>query len=316
VGHRIMRVLISGARGFIGTALGNHLSRQGHAVSRLIRSNLPLRSPDVAWDPEQLRLERQQIENFDAVIHLAGESIAAHRWSAEQKLRIRNSRVATTKFLADTLAGLAHPPAVLFCASAIGYYGNRGFEALTEDSSSGQGFLPEVCVAWEAAAESARSKGIRVAHMRFGVVLSNHGGALAQMLLPFRLGLGGRIGNGAQFMSWITLEDAIRGVDHLLSNNITGAVNFVSPHPVCNSDFVKTLGKVLNRPAITPLPAFAARLALGEMVDELLLASTRVLPKRLLDSGFQFRYPELETALRAILKDPIHRSHNQGNPPQ
>jgi uncharacterized protein (TIGR01777 family) len=197
---------------------------------------------------------------------------------------------------------LSNPPTVLLCASAIGYYGDRGAEALTEDSKSGKGFLPEVCVAWEAAAESARRKGIRVAHMRFGMVLSHQGGALSKMLLPFRLGLGGRIGDGTQYMSWITLSDAIRGMDHLISRDIAGPVNFVSPHPVRNSDFTATLGKVLRRPTLLPLPAFAARLALGEMADELLLASTRVMPKRLLDSGFQFGHPDLESALRAVLQ--------------
>jgi uncharacterized protein len=301
-----MRILISGARGLIGTALGNYLSQQGHSVSRLVRSNIPMQSPDVAWDPEQHVVDLTDLERFDAVIHLAGESIAARRWSEEQKLRIRKSRVIATKFLADTLAELSHPPAVLLCASAIGYYGDRDSEALTEDSSPGRGFLPEVCVAWETAAESARTKGIRVAHMRFGMVLSNRGGALTRMLLPFRLGLGGRIGNGTQFMSWITLADAIRSMDHLLSTEIAGAVNFVSPYPVHNSDFAKALGKVLHRPVFLPLPAFAARLALGEMADELLLASTRVLPKRLLDSGFQFQYPELESALHAVLQDRVN----------
>ena len=261
-----------------------------------------MKGSDILWDPTQHRIDRQSLEHFNAVIHLAGENIAARRWSEQQKLRIRKSRVAATELLAGTLAELSHPPAVLLCASAIGYYGDRGSEVLTEGSSSGRGFLPEVCMAWEAAAESARVRGIRVVHMRFGMVLSNQGGALAKMLLPFRLGLGGRIGPGTQYMSWIALSDAVRGMDHLISTDIAGPVNFVSPSPVRNSDFANTLGKVLHRPALFPLPAFAIRLALGKMADELLLASNRVLPKRLLDSGFQFQHPELEGALRELMK--------------
>jgi uncharacterized protein len=297
-----MRVLISGAGGLVGIALQERLQQEGHQVGRLLRRGKPERALDALWNPTRQQIDPGCLERVDALIHLAGENIAARRWSTEQKQRILSSRVTGTEFLAKTLAAMANPPKVLLCASAIGYYGDRGADILTEESSPGRGFLSEVCVAWESASSSARHRGIRVAHMRFGVVLSGRGGALARMLLPFRLGFGGRIGSGAQFMSWIALSDAVDAIGFLLSGDISGPVNLVSPNPVTNAHFTRSLGKALHRPTLFPVPAFALRLGLGEMADELLLAGSRALPKRLLDAGFQFQYPDLESALHALLQ--------------
>jgi uncharacterized protein (TIGR01777 family) len=242
------------------------------------------------------------LEDMDAVVHLAGENIASGRWTAERKRRIRDSRVRGTRLLADSLARLKEPPKVLVCASAIGYYGNRPEETVNEDSSSGSGFLPEVCREWEKATKPAEESGIRVVGTRFGIVLSPSGGALAKMLLPFRLGAGGKIGSGQQYMSWISLDDAIGAIDHaLVTESLAGAVNVVAPRPVTNSEFTKTLGQVLRRPTLFPMPAIAARLLLGEMAEELLLASIRVEPARLLATGYKFRHPDLEGALRQLL---------------
>jgi hypothetical protein len=235
-------------------------------------------------------------------VHLAGENIAAGRWTVEKKARIRDSRVKGTKTLCEALAQLSQPPKVLVSASAIGYYGDRGAELLWENSALGTGFLAEVCQAWEEATRPAMEKGIRVVLLRIGVVLSPAGGALAKMLLPFKLGLGGIIGSGKQYMSWIALDDVVGTIDHvLITDTLQGPVNAVAPHPVTNSEFTKTLRRVLRRPTLFPMPAFAARLAFGEMADELLLASTRVEPKRLIATEYRFRYPELEDALRHLL---------------
>jgi uncharacterized protein (TIGR01777 family) len=242
------------------------------------------------------------LEGLDAVVHLAGENIAARRWNAAQKARIRDSRVQSTKLLCETLAWLKYPPRVLVSASAIGFYGNRGDEELSEASPAGTGFLAEVCREWEAATEFAVGAGIRVVHLRFGVILSPRGGALATMLPPFRFGMGGRLGNGRQWMSWISLDDAVGSIYHALgSDRMRGPANAVSPNPVSNLEFTKTLGKVLGRPTIFPLPGFMARLAFGEMADALLLASTKVLPRALLDSDYSFLHPNLDGALRHVL---------------
>jgi uncharacterized protein (TIGR01777 family) len=239
---------------------------------------------------------------MEAVVHLAGENIASGRWTAARKARIRSSRVMGTRTLCETLARLSQPPKVLVSASAIGYYGDRGAEPLWENSAFGTGFLAEVCRAWEEATQPAVQKGIRVVLLRIGIVLSPAGGALAKMLIPFQLGLGGVIGSGNQYMSWIALDDVAGVIAHaLVTDTLQGPVNAVAPYPVTNREFTKTLGRVLRRPTVFPLPGFAARLAFGEMADALLLASTRVEPKRLLATQYVFRYPELEDALRHLL---------------
>ncbi len=241
------------------------------------------------------------VSGFDAVIHLSGESVAG-RWTTSKKARIRESRAASTKNLSEALAKAERPPKAFLCASAIGYYGNRGDEVLTEECSSGAGFLAEVCREWEAATEPAIHTGIRTVNLRTGLVLSPNGGPLKPMLLPFRLGLGGKIGSGRQRWSWIHIEDFVDAVHHILQNDsVTGPVNMVSPNPVTNTEFTRTLAKILNRPAIFPVPVFAARLAFGELVDEGILASARVEPKRLIESGFNFKFPQLASALQDLL---------------
>ena len=298
-----MNILISGSTGMIGTALIETLKGQNHRITRLVRSPLQSSESTVQWNPATGKLNAQEIEGCDAVVHLAGESIAASRWTEAQKAKIRDSRVQGTTLLSETLAQLAKPPKVLVCASAIGYYGNRGDTILREDSGAGTGFLADICREWESAADPAKKKGIRVVHVRTGIVLSPKGGALAKMLLPFKLGVGGIMGDGRQYWSWISLDDVIGAFQHALTNeNVTGAVNAVAPRAVTNAEFTKTLGKVLSRPTIFPLPGFAARLALGEMADDLLLSSARLEPARLLATGYKFHHPELEGALHNLLQ--------------
>lgn len=296
-----MKILVTGATGLIGRELTALFTTAGHEVFRLTRSK-PSEANDITWDPAQGMLPKAPLEGLDAVVHLAGENIAEARWTDAVKERLRRSRVQTTKLLCDTLAQLNSPPKTLICASAIGYYGDRGAEVLTEASPAGAGFLADLCRDWEAAAESARQKGLRVVNTRIGVVLSVKGGALAKMLTPFKLGLGGIVGSGRQYWSWVALDDVVGAINHsLLHAEIAGPVNAVSPNPVTNYEFTKTLGGVLHRPTVMPLPAFAARLALGEMADELLLGSNRILPKRLQETGYQFRCPTLDVALRHLL---------------
>lgn len=296
-----MNVLITGSTGFIGSALVASLTAGGHRVMRLVRSKPAPAAGEVFWNPAIGSIEMPGLEGMDAVVHLAGENIA-ERWTAEKKARIRDSRVNGTRFLSDSLARLAQSPQVLVCASAIGYYGDRGAERLTEDSAPGSGFLAEVCREWEGAAEPARQRGIRVVHLRTGIVLSPTGGALAKMIPPFRMGVGGRIGSGNQYMSWIAMDDLVGIFHHVLTTEtLHGPVNAVAPHPVTNLEFTTTLGRVLARPTVFPMPAFAARLAFGEMANDLLLASAHVEPTRLLNAGYAFRYPELEGALRHVL---------------
>jgi uncharacterized protein len=301
-----MKVLVTGSTGLVGSALVPFLTKSGHHVTRLVRSRTggPLKDTQVIeWDPVAGRLDKLALEGVEGVVHLAGENIAARRWTAEQKARIRESRVAGTRLLADTLARMSRPPKVLICASAIGYYGNRGDQRLTEESSSGGDFLAEVSREWEAAAKPTADKGVRVVYLRIGLVLSPAGGALGKMLTPFRMGVGGVIGSGEQYMSWVAIDDLIGIIQHgLARDGLRGPVNAVSPNSVTNREFTKTLGKVLGRPTIFPLPEFAARLAFGEMADALLLSSTRVEPQRLLASGYAFLYPTLEGALRHLLR--------------
>jgi uncharacterized protein (TIGR01777 family) len=300
-----MKILISGSGGLVGSALVQDLLSEGHEIGRLVRRTADRSRNEIYWDPERGSLDKEALQDFhpEAVIHLAGESIAQGRWNVAKKAKIRDSRVNGTRVLAQVLTHLSDPPKIWVCASAIGYYGNRGDETLTEDSPPGRGFLPEVCRDWEAATEPARSKGIRVVQLRFGVILSPEGGALKKMLLPFKLGLGGVIGNGRQYMSWIALDDAVGVIRFAMENkNLSGVINTVAPQPVTNREFTKTLGRVLFRPTCFPLPASTARLLLGEMAEDLLLASTRVEPKKLKSAGYAFQYPELKGALRHLLK--------------
>jgi uncharacterized protein (TIGR01777 family) len=294
------KILVSGSSGLIGSALLPALKASGYDAVCLGRGQSG--GGRIGWDPAR-PLAPELVSGFDAVIHLAGESIGS-RWTESKKKAIRDSRVLGTRHLAEALAWTASPPRVLISASAIGFYGDRDDEILREDSASGgSGFLPEVCREWEAAAGPAVQAGIRTAFLRTGIVLSADGGALKQMLPPFRMGLGGKIGSGRQWMSWIDLHDEIGAIRHILTNeSLRGPVNSVSPHPVSNAEFTKTLASVLSRPAIFPMPAFAARLVFGQMGDELLLESQRVEPAKLLASSFVFQQPDLRGALQDILK--------------
>jgi len=301
-----MNVLLSGASGLIGTAATSLLGSQGHRVVRLVRgggavapSSAHAGEAVVRWDPASGAVDAAALEGLDAVVHLAGEDIASGRWTAEKKARIRQSRADGTERLARALAACQQRPAVLACASAVGYYGDRGDETLTEESPPGSGFLAEVCRAWEAATRPAADAGIRVVTLRFGMVLSAAGGALARMLGPFRLGMGGPIGSGRQYVSWIDVDDAAAAILHSLATpGLRGPVNAVSPEPVTQSEFASALGRVLGRPTVLSVPAFGVRLMFGELADELLLASQRVIPLRLPASGFAYRHPALEPALR------------------
>ena len=297
-----MKILIGGSHGLVGTALIKSLEAEGHEIFRLVR-HAPTSKTEVEWSPDRYSIALARIEGFDAVVNLAGESIAEGRWTDEKKRRIRESRVKGTKLLGDALANLTVRPKTFVCASAIGYYGNRGDELLTETSAPGDDFLAKVCAEWEQATALAAEKGIRVVNARFGVILDNNGGALQKMLPPFRMGVGGRIGSGKQWMSWIALDDVIGGIKFALANeSVRGPVNFVSPNPVTNAEFTKTLGKVLSRPTIFPIPGFAIKLMFGEMGEALLLGGQRVAPVRLVGGGFEFRYPQLQAALGHILE--------------
>jgi len=295
-----MHIAVSGSSGMVGSALISSLTREGHRVTRLVRKAAA--GDEVAWDILQGVKDLSHLEGMDAVVHLAGENIAAGRWTAARKEEIRRSRVEGTHRLCESLARLSRRPEVLVSASAVGFYGNRGDEILKEDSTSGSDFLAQVCREWEAATDPASRAGIRVVCPRFGVILSPAGGALKKMLLPFKMGAGGRIGSGTQFMSWIAIDDVVGAIHHaIVTESLQGPVNGVAPTPVRNAEFTRTLARVLSRPAIAPMPAFAARLAFGEMADALLLASQRVLPTRLQATGYRFRHPELEGALRHLL---------------
>lgn len=294
-----MHVVITGSSGLIGSALMPLLTRNGHTIRRLVRGT---RHEGARWNPDDGSLDAGALEGVDAVVHLAGESIAAGRWTAARKARIEGSRVRGTGLLTDAVLRLHRKPRVFVSASAVGIYGNRGDEIVDERSAPGRGFLAEVCSRWEAATRPAADAGIRVVNGRMGVVLSRTGGALATMLPPFRLGLGGVIGSGTQYISWISVDDVVAAIQHLLlADAVVGPVNLVAPNPVSNREFTKTLGRVLRRPTSLRLPAFAVRFGLGEVADELLLASTRAQPTRLTASGYQFRYPALEGALRHVL---------------
>jgi hypothetical protein len=298
-----MRVFVSGSTGLVGSEVVTVLSAAGHEVVRLLRRAPAPGEMAVRWDPETGAIDAGGLEGCDAVIHLAGENVGAGRWTAARKAVIRDSRVNGTRLLCGALAGLSRPPKTLVCASAVGYYGDRGEERLTEESPAGAGFLAEVCREWEAASASAARKGIRVVALRLGMVLSPKGGALARMLPLFRAGLGGVIGGGRQYVSWVALDDLPGIVLHALQHvDLSGPVNAVAPRPVTNREFTEALGKALSRPTPLPVPAFALRLAVGgEMADALLLASARGIPRRLEETGYRFLYPELGGALRHLL---------------
>lgn len=295
------RILITGASGLVGSALIPALETRGHRVIKLVRGSSSDTPGNATWDPDAQQINLSSAGNLDAVIHLAGEPIAK-RWTPEVKRRIRDSRVNGTRLLSEALARLSPPPKVLICASATGWYGDRGEECLDEISNPGQGFLAETCREWEASAAAARDAGIRVVHLRIGLVLSPKGGALAKMLPAFRLGLGGRLGDGRAWWSWITLDDLLEVIQNALVDvSLQGPVNAVAPNPVTNAEFTRTLGRVLRRPAIFPVPRFVLKTIFGEMGREALLPSFRVKPSKLMAAGFQFRFPELEAALRHLL---------------
>jgi uncharacterized protein (TIGR01777 family) len=293
------KILVSGVSGPIGTALLPSLSASGWSIVRLVRGQASGKG-QIAWAPER-PISPHTVSGFDAVVHLAGESIFG-RWTESKKTKIRNSRVAGTANLADALAQADEKPRVFVCGSAIGYYGSRGDELLREESAPGTGFLAQVCQEWEEATTPAVQADIRTAHIRTGVVLSPKGGALGGMLLPFKMGLGGRIGDGRQWMSWIHVQDMVGAINHILKNDLLqGPLNLVAPKPVTNAEFTKTLASVLSRPALLPMPAFAVKRVFGEMGEELLLASQKVEPGKLISSGYPFRFRELRKSLEAIL---------------
>jgi uncharacterized protein (TIGR01777 family) len=295
-----MNVLVSGATGLIGSALRSELESKGHSVIVLSRSQ-PSSEDTIRWDPSRGRIDASRLEGIDAVVHLAGESIVG-RWTEEKKRKIRASRVQGTRLLAETIAGLPEKPRAMVCASGINYYGDRGNELLREESEPGDAFLSEVVKEWEAAADPAREAGIRVANLRFGVVLSPEGGALGATLPIFKLGGGGKVGSGNQWWSWVVLDDVVGALVHALENDsVEGPINIVAPNPLTNAEYTKVLGDVLNRPTLLPVPAPAIRAVLGQVADELLLASMRVEPAKLKETGYEFRYPELEGALRHLL---------------
>jgi uncharacterized protein len=297
-----MKVLISGGSGLVGTALTDSLRADGHTIHHLVRPGGKAAPGDVQWNPLSALVDVPAMEGFDAVVNLNGASIGGGRWTPKRKTILRGSRVDSTRVLVDALSHLRQPPRVFVCASATGYYGNRGDELLTETSGYGNDFLAILCRAWEGEAARAASSGMRTVIARFGVVLSAEGGALPRMLTPFKLGAGGRLGSGKQWMSWIALEDVVRVLRAAIDDaRWNGAVNLVSPEPVRNSEFTRVLASVLHRPAIFPAPALALRLALGEMADALLLSSQRVQPECLQQYGFAFRYENLEAALHAAL---------------
>ena len=296
------KVLFCGATGMIGSALVRAAQADRIQAMQLVRHK-PASSAEVQWNPDAAVAvsDAAPLEGIGAAIHLSGANLASHRWTADYKRQIVESRVNSTRAVVNTLKSLNQRPSVLLCASATGIYGDRGDEILTEESTPGRGFIVDTCLAWEAEAAQARALGIRVVHLRFGVVLSREEGALKRMLPLFRLGLGGNLGNGRQWMNWIALSDAVRAIFHLIGSTIDGPANFAAPNPVTNAEFTRALGRALHRPAILPAPAFALSIAFGEIADEVLLASTRAVPDCLMASGFTFELPRLDDALKAIL---------------
>jgi uncharacterized protein (TIGR01777 family) len=296
-----MKVAVTGASGLVGSALVPFLKAAGHEVVRLVR-RAPREEDELRWDPARGEIDVTALEGVEAVVHLSGANLAGGRWTEARKARLRDSRVGSAQLLVRALTGLKRPPRVLVSTSAIGFYGSQGDTWLDESSPAADDFLARLCVDWEAAAAPAREAGIRVVHPRLGLVLSRAGGALGKMLLPFRAGLGGIVGPGTQYMSWVARDDVLGAFRHaLLEDGLEGAFNLVAPEPATNREFTETLGRVLGRPTVFPVPAFALRAALGEMAEATLLASTRVRPRRLEESGYTFRFPSLEGALRHVL---------------
>ena len=303
-----MKIVVTGATGLVGSALVPSLVAGGHSVVRLVRKQSDAGGganvTDAVWRPDRGEIDAAALAGCDAAVHLAGESISEGRWTEEKKRRIIESRERGTRLISETLARLDPSPRSLVSASATGFYGDRGDELLTEESTSGKNFVAHVCREWEAATEPARAAGIRTVMLRFGIVLAREGGALPKMMTPVKLGVGGKLGSGRQYYSWITIDDAVAAIRHALENEgVSGPVNAVSPQPVTNGEFTKALGRALGRPTLFAVPAFAARLAFGEMADELLLASARVEPARLKATGFEFKHPTLEGALRDLIGD-------------
>ena len=297
-----MKIAVTGANGLIGTALCSLLRAREHQVLKISRS-LSRDPGSLNWDPESGKINRDQLESTDALVHLAGESVA-QRWDGKSRAKIMESRKKGTRLISETISLLKLPPRVFVSASAIGFYGDRGSQALTEESSSGQGFLAEVCKVWEDESQPALKKGIRTVNLRTGIVLSKKGGALSQMLIPFSLGLGGILGDGRQYMSWISLSDLVEVIYFIIcQDNITGPVNAVSPNPVTNSEFTRALGRAMGRPTVLSVPAFGARMLLGQMAQELLLSGAKVLPAKLQSAGFSYRYPSIDSALEHVLSD-------------
>lgn len=296
-----MKVAITGASGLIGGALLPFLSAGGHEVVRLVR-RAPRAADEIPWDPEKATIDDKALEGVDAVVHLAGENLGEGRWTRRRKARFRDSRLGPTRLLGETLARLTRPPRVFVSASAVGYYGHRGDEWVTEDEPPAADFLGRLVRDWEAAAAKAAEAGIRVVHPRTGMVLSRAGGALGKMLPVFRMGLGGVLGDGRQYMSWIAIDDVVEVIHHaLLHDDVKGPLNVVAPSPVTNAEFTRTLGRVLRRPTVAPAPALALRLVFGEMADATILSSLRARPEKLVATGYRFRFPELEPALRHVL---------------
>lgn len=296
-----MKILVTGPSGLIGSRLIPLLDGEGHNITRLTSSKSNSSGYTAYWIPDEGKIDIDKLEGHEAVVHLAGESIAG-RWTREKKVKIADSRIKGTRLLSETLARLRSKPGVIVSASGVGYYGNRGDEVLTEESTPGEGFLAGLSVKWENALRPAIEAGIRVVNMRLGIVLSRQGGALEKMLLPFKIGIGGRVGSGRQYWSWIAIDDVLGAIIYsIVTDSISGPVNFVAPNPVTNIEFTRTLGDVLGRPALLPLPAFALRGLLGEMADETMLTSTRAEPVKLLSSGYKFRYPDLKNALEHVL---------------
>jgi uncharacterized protein (TIGR01777 family) len=297
-------VLVTGAHGLIASALIPRLRADGHRVVRLVRG-APEGADDVRWDPDRDTIDTAGLEGVDAVVHLAGAGLGDKKWTAARKQLVLESRTRGTDLLARTLAGLSRRPDVLLSASAVGYYGDRGSEELTEESGPGDDFPAQVCVAWEAATAPAHAAGIRVVHMRTGIVLTTHGGVLQRLLLPFKLGLGGRVASGEQFMSWITIDDHVGALGQLLRSDVRGAVNLTAPTPVTNAEFTRALGAALHRPTLVPTPLFPLKVIYGgELVDALLVHGQRAVPRVLEQSGFTFAHPQLDEALRAVLAAP------------
>lgn len=292
-----MKIAIAGASGLVGSALIPILQSHGNQITRLVRSSP--KPGEIEWHPNQDEVSPQSLEGFETIINLAGENIAGGRWTDEQKRKIRDSRINGTHLLSEAVAKMNSKPGAFICASATGIYGDRDDETLDEQSESGGGFLAGVCREWEQATGPASKAGVRVVNLRMGPILAREGGMLSKLLTPFKMGMGGKVGSGKQYISWVALDDAVNAIKLAIDDeSIHGPINIVSPNPVRNEEFTKTLGHVLNRPTALAMPAFAARLAFGEMADEMLLASQKVLPKRLTAAGFQFQYPTLESAMR------------------